>query len=332
MTKAARLGTFFIAFVLCALFFGGLLLVAERPSMRWGLRTTEPIYLHEGNVDVVIGGSSRARRGIFGPYLEEDLREFLPDRDPVVYNLGVAGNGTDAQILAMIELLQYRTVDYVFLQLDMLRRNRPPTHRNLQRLGRTWDIVVAPLQSMTWFEALTHRFQLLYLRFSLAADTCLQLGTECWAPKLKPRPAQTYDLSEPRDLELAELFKKLSQRERRRDGAYFLSDDRDWRFDRGPELRTAFYLDLLIDEAAKQGTRVVLMDFPKFEFAQLNDRTIELVEDRFGLDLITFDRAELREMGSRAWGDFGHFNYVGEAIARGKIVNYIRSEHGHGGH
>lgn len=292
--------------------------------MRWPDQWYDTVFRQEGAVDVVLGGSSRMRRGVYAHYLEQDLKTVLNKPEPVIYNIGVAGHGTDAQILPVIELLERREVRYVFFQVDMLRAHRFPTHRNLQQYGRTWDILVPPVSGSGNWEAFTHRTELLYKRISLTLDTCLSNLTKCFAPSMDVVPASTADTSRPRAIRIAQLSKFMERAKER--GSFFQSDVRKWHFERGTNQRTAFYLDLLREAAVKNGAKLVLIDLPKYQWPELTGKSVAKTESRFKVDLLRFPQEQLRRLGENAYGDYGHFNYSGEREVRSMIIDYIERD------
>lgn len=322
--------------------FAGILHVSNKPEMRYYRQYSsiyDAIHKHKGPVDIAVGGSSRVRRGVYVPYLAESLRPYFAGKKPVIYNLGVAGNGTDAQLMVLLELLEKRAVKTIFFQVCEVRQNKPPTHRNLRKIGRMEDLLFTPVK-MPPHELFTHRVQMLYERTSETLDNCLTDIENCFSqtpavaaqdlaggllPEEEAADEAMVD-NKPRPVDVVRQLKFLKEREEKnRD--YFASKPRRWNFDKGYNHRTGYYLDLLIRRAAEKGTTVVLMDFPKFQWDQVDPRFPEQVRERFGVEYLYMDREQLRQIGEGGgFGDYGHVNLRGEPAIRNMIVEYFKNK------
>ena len=316
-----------LSLILTALFFASLLVLSERPSVRysgpWPYQTNfAALYADSGPVDIVIGGSSRSRRGIRAEALARDLASVYAGREPVIYNLSLAGRGFDAHVIPLLEFLETREAGVIFLQYDDATKKGIQTHRNLSQIGRLSDILFTPIESFPAWEVLTHRAQLLYRRIGRTADFCVVSPSLCSAELPQRSPAVIRSGTRPRNT-IITLLKRRLKRRKNRDG-YFVSEPRSWDPDSSANHRNSFYLDMLAEKAKAKGIQVVVMDFPKFEFPELAAGFEEEIEARFGVSYLAFSRDELLDLADSGYGDQGHFNFIGERMVRRKLVDYLK--------
>jgi hypothetical protein len=327
--KAASLMIVYVALsvVVASAPLAALVLISDRPEIRYHKQYSDlrqAIYEQKGSVDIAVGGSSRVRRGMFEPFLQKSLAPYFGGRQPVIYNLGLAGNGTDAQIRILLELLERRKVDYIFFQLYQVRDNKFSTHRNLRKFGTLEDILWTPIGEYGWAETTSHRLQLLYQRISEMLDNCVAEPASCESKPARLEDAKSTDKAAPRVVDVERQQRFLRNREEKRGGEYFRDPPRSWTFESGRDARTAYYLDRLISVARAKGTTVVFIDLAKFEWNTLAEGFPEYVKKRFGVDYLYLDAEELRELGKVGYGDYGHVNLRGEPTFRRMIVDYFK--------
>lgn len=306
------------------LFVFVLVCLTEAPSIRYHERYRShyvEIYEREEPIDVVFAGSSRANRGFYISRLQEDLSRFYGGREPVLVKLAIAGQGTDAQTRLLLDLLEHRKVNLIFFQIDKAREKRrsKPTHRNLKKIGRLGDILFTPLPRMNFFERVTHRTELMYMRIAEMLDDCVSRFSYC-------TPHREHDslVIHPRSTQMSELLRVVKKMKRDRGGDYFSGPLRKWSYKEKENFRTHYYINRLLEAARKHDTKVVLVDIPKFGWTQLDPGFVDAVKKEYGVDYLYLSKEVLLELGlGGGYGDHGHVNLKGEPFVRRLIVEYF---------
>ena len=252
-------------------------------------------FLHKGNIDIAVSGSSRSSR-IAGPVeLEGALTKKLNRDEVIAYNFAKGGRDIVIDYAILKEYLREHCVGTVLFEYNQTGRTRyPHSFENIAPYGVIWDTYLNdsfyswPERVQKALRAFTTKIlESFYFRFSEKLKLFDQV----------PQPVRTINVNAKANVEV------MARR---------IPDENYWDLKAPKNFRQTRYVKKVIHEAKKYGTKVIFYYPPTLESAPLTPQLVEEFEAEFGHPLYQLNQSQLDDMrSSRTFADYNHVNQSG---------------------